>query len=877
MKKLYWFLKFLFYVGLFFAVLGGGGVYYLFWQFSQDLPKFDNLKDYNPPSVSEVYADDGTKIGEFWIERRIVLEQGEIPKLIEQAIVSSEDDRFFDHSGIDYFGIVRAMVENLKAGHIVQGGSTITQQVVKTFLLTKERTYERKIKEAILAKRIEDVFSKQEILYLYLNQTYFGNRAYGIEAAAQNYFHKKSKEINIAEAAMIAGLAKAPSDFSPIRNFTRAKERQEYVIQRMYEVGYITEDQKNRAIAFPLKIYKAPIDKEYNLRYAPWFVEEVRRMVMKEYGDMVPYTRGLQIYTTVDLKAQNAAEAAVARGLAELHKRHGYAGPVKHLESAAFDDFNVKNHKDIYLSQVEPDLFAPMTDELIAAKDVKIDSEKVYQALVTGLQKDRAEIQVGHVKGVILPRDFGWARPRSEGSGYYDNSGIYGNWATIFVRDPSKVFKIGDVIEVKKISVASLAAKDAANYPEGQNYFSLEQTPLAESSLFSLDPWTGYVKAVVGGKNYEKSEFNRATQSERQTGSVFKALLYTAAASKGYQSDTVIDGSPISIPDGPGRFWTPHNYGGESSGPSSFRNALTYSINLVSVHILLDIGTHYTTGFLRSVGIETPIAKVYSMALGSNDMRLAEMVHAFGMYPTGGILQDTTYIKKITDRFGNILEENRPRKVKNFVDQIKDGDHMRVPDVPYDDSNLEDALRADLWEIGQQWIEKDKLNLSPQEKVVLYGKQIPQGYAISPRAAYTMVDVMTDVVEKGTAVRVKSLGRPVAGKTGTTNDMTDTWFVGYTPDLVAGVWVGYDENKNKVGNGEQGGRTSAPIFLYYMQKYLEGTPVKQFETPKEMNADELLAPTHVKGGENLNPGLMFDQDQNSGSGGHGADFFLNDI
>jgi penicillin-binding protein 1A len=877
MKKLYWFFKFLFYTGLFFAVLGGGAIYYLFWTFSKDLPKLDNLKDYNPPVISEVFADDGSKIGEFWTERRILLAQDEIPKIMEQAIISSEDDRFFDHSGIDYFGIMRAMIENLKAGHVVQGGSTITQQVVKTFLLTKERTYERKIKEAILAKRIEENFTKQEILYLYLNQTYFGNRAYGIESAAQNYFHKHCKELNIAEAAMISGLAKAPSTFSPIRNFPRAKERQEYVIQRMYEEGYISEEQKNRAAAEPLKIYKAPTDKEYNLRYAPWFVEEVRRAIMKEYGDMVPYTRGLKIYTTVDLKAQNAAEAAVARGLAELHKRHGYAGPLKHLEPAGHAAFNEANHRDIFLSRMEKDWYHPMTDGEIAAKPTELDADKVYQALVTGTDKNNATVRVGKATGVILPRDFGWARPRSDYTGYYDNSGIFGSWATIFVRDPSKLFKVGDVIEVKKLDPSQFPPNDAKNYPEGQTYFSLEQSPQVEGALFSQDPWTGYVKAVVGGKNFEKSEFNRATQSERQTGSVFKALLYAASVSKGYEPETVIDGSPVSIPDGPGRFWTPHNYGGESYGPSSFRNALTYSINLVSVHIVLDIGTHYVTGFLRNLGITTPIAKVYSMALGANDMRLAEISHAFGVFPTGGILQDLVYVKKITDRFGNVVEENKPRKVKNFVDQIKDGDLIRVPDIPYDASNIDGIIRPDLWEPGQKWIDADKLNLSPQEKVLLYGKQIPQGYTISPHTAYTMVDVMQDVVSKGTAVRVNSLKRPVAGKTGTTNDLTDTWFAGYTPDLVAAVWVGYDENKYKVGSGEQGGRTSAPIFLYYMKKYLEGAPVKQFEIPSEFKSAELMPPSKVEGAGAQNPDLLFDGGENRGGKSHGADFFLNDI
>lgn len=858
MRKIYLFFKFIFYMAVFFAMLGLAGIYGVFWHFSKDLPKIDSLKDYSPPVVSEVFANDGTKIGEFWIERRIVLKPEDIPKLIEQAIIASEDDRFFDHSGIDYLGILRAMIENLKAGGIVQGGSTITQQVVKSLLLTKERTYERKIKEAILAKRIEDKFSKEEILYLYLNQIYLGNRSYGIEVAAQNYFHKSAKELNIAEAAMIAGLAKAPTNFSPISNPERARERQRYVIDRMYDEGMISEAQRSRALATELKLYRAPTDKEWNMRIAPWFVEEVRRMLIKKYGESAIYTQGLQIHTTLDLKAQKAADAAVQRGLTELHKRHGYNGPLRHLTPAEYADLSFATHKQMFLDGFDPDLLQSLDDEEIARQKILPKKDKIYEAIVTGTDANSISIQAGKISGKIVTKDFGWARPRADAAHGYDG--------VLYIRDPRGRFKEGDVVEVKLVNDTD----DARIYPAGPTYFSLEETPKVEAALFSYDPLTGYVKAIVGGRDYTKSEFNRATQAVRQTGSVFKPFVYTAALDKGYKTDTVINDAPISIPDGPGRYWTPQNYGGGYKGPMTFRSALVQSRNVVSVRIILDIGTDYVGGLVRKMGVTTPIATVYAMALGANDMKPMEVAHAFGVFPTGGILPKLIFIKNIGNRFGSVLEENEPAPVKNFAEQRKAGELQRLGTIRYEPKDITQYLRQDLWDEAQEWIKNDKLDLTPYEQILLYGKHIPNGYILNPRTAYTMLGIMQDIVNFGTGVRVKALGRPAAGKTGTTNDLTDCWFVGYVPDLVAGVWTGYDENKFKVGGGETGGKAAAPIFLYYMQDFLAGTPVKQFETPKDLNIPELDSPIEIyPGSRNL--------DLYEGGSGGGSDFFMDDI
>ncbi len=866
MKRFYLFLKFCFYSGMLLAMAGLGVGYYFFHKFSKDLPQLDSLKDYNPPVVSEVYADDGTKIGEFWLERRIVLKPNEIPKIVEQAIIAGEDQTFFEHSGIDYMGIFRAMMENLRAGQIVQGGSTITQQVVKSFLLTNERSYERKIKEAILAKRLEETFEKPEILYLYLNQIYLGNRAYGIEAAAENYFHKTARELNIAEAAMIAGLAKAPSKYDPIHNFKRAKERQEYVIDRLLEDGYISKEQALAAKKFALKLYKAPTDKEYNMTTAPWFVEEVRRMIIEKYGDKVPYTHGLKIYTTLDLKAQKAADEAVSKGLTELHKRHGYLGPIKNLPSTEHALFNAENHRRIYFASQEPWLYDPeLTEEKITDADTVLHGKKMYQALVTAVDaKTRTvAVQVGKVTGKILPRDFGWARKRANmSSGFND---------VMYINTPVGTLKVGDVIEVKLVDVANLDDKQKKNYPDGSTYFILDQTPAAESALFSFDPFSGYVKAVVGGKDYTKSEFNRATQAVRQTGSSFKPFVYASAIDKGYTPDTVIADAPLAIPDGPGKIWSPQNYGGGYMGPMPLRSALAQSRNVVAVRILLDVGVEYVTALMRKLGISTDIAKVYSMALGANDMKLSELSRAYGVFPTGGILPDLIYVKKMTDRFGNTLEENKPKLVKNFVDQMKDED-FPTGKASVDLDRVEDFVRKDLWTEAQTWIKKDRLVLSPYEEIMLYGKYLPEGYAMSPHTAYTMVNLLQGVVDHGTATRVKVLGRPAAGKTGTTNDLTDCWFMGFTPDLVAGVWTGYDQNITKVGAGETGGKAAAPIFIYYMQDYLKDKPIAKFETPKGVNLADLEAP--VQSGPN-DLGSLFSGGGTGGGGG--ADFFANDL
>lgn len=868
MRKLYFVFKFFFYFIIVVIVAGLAVGYGAYLKFSKDLPKLDTLKDYAPAMMSEVYSSDGTKIGEFWEdEKRVVLKPEEIPESIKKAIISAEDQSFREHKGIDYIGILRAFIENLKAGHTVQGGSTITQQVVKTFVLGNERSYERKIKEAILATRLEETFSKDEILYLYLNQIYFGNRSYGIEVASQNYFHKPAKDMTLAEAAMLAGLPKSPNEFSPIHNYDRAKIRQEYVLQRMYELGHITKNQYDKSIKEPIKIFAAPIAKEYNKRLAPWFVEEIRRMIVEKYGDKVPYTHGLKIYTTLDLKAQKAADLAVLKGLRELHKRHGYAGPLKHLATQEERELFLKDtHRKLVVESFEKDLVHRMKPELLDAQPVTLEEGKIYQALVTAIDEKTKVIlvKVGTQEGSVIAKDFGWARKRNNASSG-ENGGLY-------VSNPKQVASIGDVVEVALIKPAA----DSKVYQTGHTYFSLEQTPLPEAALFSFEPQTGYVRAVVGGKDYNNSEFNRATQAVRQTGSVFKALLYAAGLDNGLTPDSVIQDSPISIEYAPGKFWTPENYGGGHNGAMTLKSALTYSRNVVSVRILHDyVGLDYAVGFIRKLGISTPLAKVYPMALGANDMKLMEITHAFGIFPTGGILQDLIFIRKMTDRFGSVIEENTPKNVIPFEEQIKSGSFDKLVITDRNPDNVDKYLHKDLYDPAQEWITKDKLDLSAHQKLLLYGKHIPEGYAVSPKTAWVMTSILREVVRSGTAARIgAALGKPAAGKTGTTNDLTDCWFVGFVPDLVAGVWTGYDQNKTKVGGGETGGKAAAPIFQYYMQKYLEGMQTKDFKYPNSALYSQLEAPDDIYPHMGVDDSLV---EGVPGGGGGGANFFLNDL
>ena len=594
------------------VTIGGAVTYYAL---TIDLPGIDTLKDYRPSIASSVYDDNNELIDDFFLEDRKIVNMAEIPKVVHYAFIAAEDSRFYQHQGFDIQSIFRALFKNFEAGHIVQGGSTITQQVAKLMYLSHEKKYIRKVKEAILSYKIDKYLTKDEILNLYLNQIYLGHGTYGIESASLGYFGKSAKELTLPEAALLAGLPKAPNTYSPFLYFERAKQRQAYVLSRMVEDKYITRAEMDKAVKARLKLRDIkPKDK-----VAAYFVEHIRRYVQEKYGADVLYKEGLSIYTTLNLAAQKAARDALEKGLAELE-----------------------------------------------------DREKYKRGLVQG-------------------------------------------------------------------------------------------------ALYCMDVKTGAIRAMVGGRDFSKSEFNRATQSRRQAGSAFKPLIYTAAFDKGMNPSTRFVDSPIVFedPSQEGGLWKPKNFDEKFLGPITMRTALVQSRNIVTIKILQEIGIDYAASYAMNMGISSPIARNLSLALGTSGVTLQEIVNAYGVLANGGKKVTPFFIKKIVDRTGNVFEET---KVKS-------------------------------------------------EQV------------IDPRIAFMTSYIMRDVVESGTGRRVKSIGRPVAGKTGTTNNIRDAWFIGFTPSLIAGVWIGFDQ-ETTLGKNEVGGRAAAPVWLYFMEKVMQRTPVEDFPTPE---------------------------------------------
>lgn len=767
-------------------VVGGIGIIGGYFYFAYDLPNLRNFQDYRPPVMSEVFGDNGEKLGEFWIECRYLTPFDKIPAHIKNAFIASEDARFFEHHGIDIYGIFRAIWEDIKTGHLAQGGSTITQQITRSILLSREKKFARKVREIILATRIERNLNKEQILELYLNQIYLGNRAYGVVAAARNYFHKSLDELSIAESAMIGGMAQAPGTDSPVANATKAKNRQQYVLERMYEHGFISKADYQSALTQPLTVYIAGIDKDFNNKYAPYYTEHIRRMLLEKYGEKVVYEGGLKIETTGHLAMNRAAQLAVRHGVEKLDHRQGYRGPAAHLTAAEVAPFLEKTHSQTIQAHAEATaIHIPATADEKGWKTGPsiLEDETLYQAVVLGRAGGSFEVQVGHNKGPLK---------LSGGEGY-----IYSN-------GPAGQIQVNDVIYVFK-------GKD--------NDFILAQIPLVQSALVSADPKTGYVKSMVGGYDFMRSEFNRATQSLRQPGSSFKPFIYAAALDKGYTFSTGISDAPVQYRVGANEYWSPKNYGGGHSGGGTLLENLTYSRNVPTVKVAHDIGLHYLTGYIRKLGLTSPIGKYLSMALGANGVYLNEMIHAYSTFPNHGEQPPQVFILKVTDSNGKVLEEYvPPANVATLEDAV-------AAQIAHSEE-----LNTELYERNKPWIEADKLSLDLQELQVLYGGAIAKGYTMTPQTAYLMVRMMRSVVERGTGTRLQALKRPVAGKTGTTNDEMDTWFLGYTPDHIAGVWVGYDILK-RLGSGEQGGRTAAPIVLEYMQDVLKDAPLVDFEPP----------------------------------------------
>ena len=707
--------------------IGSGTAIGILWVATRDLPTFDSFQDYQPSLVSRVYADNGEIIGQFFIERRLYTPIDQIPQDLTQAVIAVEDTRFLEHPGLDIIGIARAAWTNLKRGGRVQGASTITQQLARALFLSPERTYQRKIKELLLAIKMEWVLTKDQILEMYLNQIYFGHGAYGIAAATLTYFDKSVTELSLPEAAFLAGLPKAPNTYSPYRNPELAKSRKELVLGRMVEAGFISEEEAQSAMSTTLNYRRQSIEK-----IASYFIEDVRQHLVERYGESLVYKGGLQIYTTVNIAMQKLAEESLQQGLRQVDKRQGWRGPIGH----------VKYSKDFVPPDEYPELHNPQTAMV----------QGLYRALVTKVTKQSAHILVGNTyKGTIALEDMKWAQRRLEN---------VKDVMTAVVRQeatPRHMLKVGDMIEVlpKKGNLES-------------GIFVLEQTPLVEGSLLALDPRTGAVQAMAGGYDFTRSQFNRAVSARRQPGSAFKPLIYATALQQGFTPATLILDAPVVYQDEElDRVWKPENYEKRFFGTISLREALRHSRNAATVRLLEQIGVPEVVNVANHLGIQSPLSQDLSLALGSSSVTLQEITSAYGVFANQGMWLRPYQITLVKNLKGEILEQHlfEPRK------------------------------------------------------------------AMTQENAYLTTNMLMDVIQSGTGRRAKKIGRPLAGKTGTTNGFNDAWFVGYAPNLATGVWVGFDSVRT-LGRRESGAHAALPIWTQFMGQALRDLPVMTFTIPE---------------------------------------------
>lgn len=697
----------------------------LYGDLSTGLPPVEQLADYQPPMSTQILAADGSVIGEFFLEKRYVVPIDRIPRIVRDAFIAAEDDQFYEHKGIDPTGIARAFFNNLAAGGKVQGGSTITQQVVKQLLLSPRKSYERKLKELILALRLEHQLPKDKILYLYLNHIYLGSGAYGVAAAAYEYFGKPVDQLSLAEAALLAGLTQAPSKYSPFRHWPRAKARQGYVLERMAAVGFITGAEAVLAAREPLSL--AP--RRGSFVAAPYYVEHVRRILEQRYGESALYQLGLRVYTPVDLKLQEYAEKALYDGLRELEQRQHYGVVYKQLPPSGVAPFLAAQEKALGGRPLQP--------------------KRTYEAVVTRAGKSQVTVRIGSASASLSPIPRGTIRP-------------------------------GDVLRVRLKGEPEV--DESSDNPVYE--VEIDTDLMVQGAAVVMDPHTGDVRAMVGGTNFNGSQFNRATQALRQPGSSFKPLVYAAALDEKFTPATIIVDAPISFPDNR-RVWSPQNYENRFYGPTTIRDALTFSRNVPTVKVAQRIGVRNLVTFLKSLGIRSPLAPNLSLALGAAEVTPLELVSAYTAFANDGIRAEPRFILKITDSQGNPIDEMAPT----------------------------------------------------------------QAPVLSPETAYIVTSILQDVITRGTGRRASNIGRPAAGKTGTTNDMNDAWFVGYTPQLLAGFWAGFDEKKT-LGKGETGGRAVAPIWLEFMRHALENEPILDFAVPSGIS----FVPIDPHSGHRTSPG-----------------------
>lgn len=716
-RWLYYFFVALSALGLIGVLLAGFAALVIY----SSLPSLDALTDYRPKVPLRIYSDEGLLIGEFGTERRNVVKISEVPTHLKQAILAAEDDRFYEHGGVDYLGVLRAAYSNFSAGSVRQGASTITMQVARNFFLTREKTLTRKFSEALLAFKIEHNLSKDNILELYVNQIYLGQRSYGFAAAAQTYFGKSLQEINIAEAAMLAGLPKAPSSYNPILHPKPAKNRQLYVLGRLHKLNHISSEELSELERQPV-----PVKKQLRIFAMPadYVTEMVRQVIYDRYQEEA-YSNGIKVYTTIRQLDQEAAYQALRKNVIEYDRRRGYRGPEGHIDLLR-NDANQEKILDDALDEIN-------------------DSEDIYAAIVLAVKPNA--VQVYRKGGEII-----------EITG--DGLKFAQKFLTSNKEIGKKYITRGAVIRIQK---------------DKKNSWYIAQLPEIEAALVSLDPNDGAIRALIGGFDFYKNQFNHVTQAWRQPGSSFKPFIYSAALEKGFTPATVINDAPLSFSatQTGSRLWEPKNFDGKFEGPMRMRTALVKSKNLVSIRILQAIGIQYAQDYIARFGFDSNRHPPYlPMALGSGSVTPMQMAAGYAVFANGGFRIAPYFIKRIEDEKGNVLEQFQPIAVSNGAKRV-----------------------------------------------------------IDPRNAFIMTNMMQDVINHGTAIKAKQLGRTdLAGKTGTTSNFVDAWFCGFQKDLVTIAWTGYDEPKS-LGNNETGGRVALPIWMDYMGAVLKTTPMAEYKPP----------------------------------------------
>jgi len=699
---------------LFVLAIVGGALLGVFLAYESDLPQVSSLEDYQPNIITRVYAAEGSQIGEFAIEKRVVVSFSDIPPVLRNAVVAVEDADFWKHIGINLWRVPGAALANLRSGRRSQGFSTLTMQLSRLLFLTPEKTYERKVKEIILAFQIEKNFTKEEIFSLYCNQIYFGHGNYGVEAASQFFFGKAIKELTVAEAALLAGTAQNPTFRDPVDNPEQALSRRNHVIDRMMEEKYLSAAEAEEAKRQPLKLRlrKPPPS------VAPHFLEEVRKYLEREYGSQRIYQGGLRVYTTLDPQMQAAANEAVGKGLRRLDlKARGFVRPTASvLQEGAFPD-------PVHLEE---------WDWPIAAGDV-------VRGVVLASERTLAVVQIGEYRARVGPQEIAWTRRTNV----------------------AEVLPPGTIAPFLVEALSEEGDRREARV-------TLEQEPEVEGALVALEVSTGAVKAMVGGYNFDRSKFNRATQALRQVGSAFKPVVYTTALEKaGWTPATPIVDAPVSFPGANKSVWSPQNYDHSFWGTIPLRRALEQSRNIPAIKTLHAVGLENGREYARRLGLSNELPPFLPIAIGAGEQTLIEMTAAFATFPNQGLRMEPMLITRITDRDGNIIEESRPR--------------------------ASDAIRAD--------------------------------------TAYLMTSLLRGVVARGTAMRARALKRPIGGKTGTTDDWTDGWFLGFEPTLAAGVWTGFDDKRKSLGRGQDGARTALPIWMDFWSRVMKDRPIEEYPIP----------------------------------------------